>query len=105
MREPIQMVVQMVVVEPLHGGHDLGVQLSASLVQERLVGHAMRQRVGEVILGRSCSPAFGEQLGPFQMGQGDPEVSRRQAGKRGEEIHRNILANDGRALQEALVLL
>jgi hypothetical protein len=64
----------------------------------------MRQRVGEAILGCSRSPAFGEQLGPFQMGQGNAEVVRREARERREEIDRNILANDGRALQEALVL-
>jgi hypothetical protein len=88
----------------LDGLHDPGVKLPSPVLEQTPVGHVVGQGVLEGVLEVRKEPRLIEELGGLKSGETAAERLLRFLDDGVEEREGHVLAEDGRRLQEALVL-
>ncbi len=83
--------------------HDREVQFPAALVQQRVVGHGLRERVPELVREVFAARALDEQAGDLQAAQRLAQFVGRQFADALDQADAGGLADGGERLQDVLV--
>ena len=102
--EPFDVLDQPIRIGTFDRADDAGVKLLAPLFEQRAVGHFMRERVLEGVLGIREEPRLVEELRRLQMRESTLEVTLGHLRDDVQQLDRHVLADDGRGLEQLLVV-
>jgi hypothetical protein len=94
---------ELVGVQPLDRAQGRAVQQLGLLVQQRAVGHLVRQRVLERVPRVPGGDLLEDELGLLQVMERHGQVGLRQVRQRPEELERHVAADHRRALEQMLL--
>ena len=90
--------------EPLEGLGDAGVEGALPVVEQPLVRHLVREGVLERVLEVREEPGLVEELGGLEVRETASKPLLRQVGHRLEQGERHVRPDDGRGLEQALLV-
>src|SRR5262249_10866290 len=102
-RRLVALFIDAVGVERFYGVHDEGVDLATTIAQHSAVGDVMCEGMLESELQVGKKLCGVEKLGILQIPAKAAELVIAQAGNRLEQSHRNLVSDDRRLLEEALL--
>jgi hypothetical protein len=103
-RQPLDVLLQPVRVEPFDGRDDPSVEPLAPLLEQGAVGDLVGERVLEGVLGIGKEARLVEELGRLQLREPPPHRLLRGVRHRPEQHEGNVLADDRGRLEQRLVL-
>jgi hypothetical protein len=104
MGEPLEVFSYPVGVEALDGLHDLRVECLAAPVEQAAVRHLVGKGVLEGVFGVWKQAGLVEELAGLKPREAAPQVVLGEIGDRLQQVKGDVLADDGRGLEQVLLL-